>query len=128
MKDCGGMHLDVGISISENINADIKGGKFQNVGTCYEIRKEKNICNTTLNSASTPIIPAKPIKSMKSNNSKIQENEVAQIIRNLLNLEINSKINKDSEQLKKIRRLKGLIGTDDFEKEYSKLFGNTRYA
>lgn len=49
------------------------------------------------------------------------EKEFREIIQNLFNLEINSIINKDFYTLKKIRILKGLIGSKEFQNIYSSL-------
>jgi hypothetical protein len=96
-----------GISIPEDCDLVAKKVHFKNVGTCYEIRKAYS-------------------KTSTQNTTSITDDklnlDIKNVIQNLYNLEIQSKINKDFEKLNKIRKLKGLIGSKKFVPEYLALW------
>ncbi|MFN1751515.1 hypothetical protein [Acinetobacter baumannii] len=103
----------IGISAPDDLDLTAEKVLFKNVETCIEVRKvakktsKKNIARSA---------PDKKVKKDKESNLDINE-----VIQNLHNLEIQSKINKDFEKLEKIRKLKGLIGSKKFICEYSTL-------
>ncbi|MDO7395615.1 hypothetical protein Q5X42_17090 [Acinetobacter baumannii] len=92
-----------GISVPEDCDLVVENANFENVGTCYEVR-----------SSSKKISKQKSI-SVTDEKFKFDVNKV---IQNLHNLEMQAKRNKDFEKLKKIRKLKGLIGSKKFLYEY----------
>ncbi|MFL1413244.1 hypothetical protein ACJOY7_11065 [Acinetobacter baumannii] len=98
----------IGISVPEDCDLIVEQAHLKNVQTCYEIRKD----------AKTTSEPTKKVN--KDNGLNLDINKVVQ---NLHNLEIQSKMNKDFEQLEKIRKLKGLIGSKKFIGEYFNLVG-----
>lgn len=93
----------IGMSVPEDCDLLVENANFKNVGTCYEVR-----------SGSKKISKQNSI-SVIDEKLNLDTNEV---IQNLHNLEIQSKMNNDFEQLKKIRKLKGLIGSKKFIREY----------
>ncbi|MFP5084615.1 hypothetical protein [Acinetobacter pittii] len=97
-----------GISVPEDCDLIVEQADFKNVQTCYEIRK---VAKKT----------SEPNKKVKKDNGL--NVDINQVIQNLHNLEIQSKMNKDFEQLEKIRKLKGLIGSKKFICEYFNLVG-----
>ncbi|OCY22077.1 hypothetical protein [Acinetobacter pittii] len=91
------------ICATEYCELIVENAYFENVQTCYEVKKVRKKTD-------------KQNKKLTSNNEL--NLDIKEVIQNLHNLEIQSKMNKDFEQLKKIKKLKGLIGSKEFICEY----------
>jgi hypothetical protein len=117
ISNCSFINCGVGISAPKSANLLINGAYFERVGTCYEFRNDDE--------PAKPLIVPRSEKISLSEKIKVSRNplekEFREIIQNLFNLEINSIINKDFYTLKKIRILKGLIGSKEFQNIYSSL-------
>lgn len=109
----------VGIKAPKTANMSINGAYFERVETCYDFH---DVPYTA--SVEQKISSLKNIKMIVKNNNASNleiERKSKEIIQNLFNLEITSKINKDLDQVKKIRKIKGLVGSKSFNDVYSTL-------
>lgn len=111
----------IGISVPEDCDLIVEQAHFKNVQTCYEIRKD---AKTTSEPSKVRSEPTKKVNKVNKVNKDNGLNlDINKVVQNLHNLEIQSKMNKDFEQLEKIRKLKGLIGSKKFIGEYFNLVG-----
>ncbi|MFX5117612.1 hypothetical protein ABTC41_09540 [Acinetobacter baumannii] len=108
----------IGISVPEDCDLIVEQAHFKNVQTCYEIRKD---AKTTSEPSKVRSEPTKKVNKVNKDNGL--NLDINKVVQNLHNLEIQSKMNKDFEQLEKIRKLKGLIGSKKFIGEYFNLVG-----
>ena len=114
------INCNKGIVAHKSININTNDLYFERVDTCIEIINDDN---TSLETAIPEIINSK-LTTHKLNNSKNLEKQTQKIIRDLYNLEIKSKLQKDFNSLKKIRMLKGIIGSKKFHHLYYSLRSN----
>lgn len=107
ITNVGFVGFKTGVSVPENFELIVEKAYFKDVETCYEIKEVSKKINT------------------QNKNSVIDDEldqDIKKVIQNLHNLEIQSKIDKDFEKLKKVRKLKGLIGSKKFISEYLTLW------
>lgn len=122
INNCSFIDCGIGISAPKSANLLINGTYFERVGTCYQFTDDNE-----------PLKPLTiPTSEKVSTSKKIRvslnplEKEFREIIQNLFNLEITSRINNDFYTLKQVRKLKGLVGSSDFQNSYSLLEGQSR--
>lgn len=108
----------IGISAPRTANMSVNGAYFERVGTCYDFRDEPPINHNF----SKPKTTINLVKKSSSSNLPL-EMKSKKCVKHLFNLEIKSIINNDLGEIKKIRKLKMLIGSKCFESIYSTLHG-----
>ena len=113
ITNCSFMNCGKGIVAHKSVNLIASELYFEKVDTCIEIRNDdyKYLENQTI--GTIKLAPT-------SYNLKQSQN----IIRDLFNLEIKFKCQKDFKSLTIIRMLKGIVGSKKFHHQYASLKSN----
>ena len=121
ITNCSFMNCGKDIVAHKSVNLIASELYFEKVDTCIEIRNDdyKYLENQTIGT-----IKLAPTSYNLKHSSKSLEKQSQNIIRDLFNLEIKFKCQKDFKSLTIIRMLKGIVGSKKFHHQYASLKSN----